>query len=188
MSATMCEFLVAIRSVLCQPRTLHIFAGAGIVPGSDPAAEWEETGLKMRNILQLVAPPRPLRSLPNINTLWATLVVEELCRCGVTRFVVCPGARSTPLAVAVGRNRRASAAVLHDERSAGFWAVGFGKAARVPAAVIVTSGTAVANLLPAAVEAAQQGVPLVLLTADRPFELRDCGANQTIVQAGIFGG
>ena len=187
-SATMCEFLVAIRSVLCQARTLHIFAGAGIVPGSDPTAEWEETGLKMRNIKQLVAQPRPLRSLPNINTLWAAMIIEELCRCGVRTFVVCPGARSTPLAVAVGRNSKVSAEVLHDERSAGFWAVGYGKAAGRPAAVIVTSGTAVANLLPAAVEAAQQGVPLVLLTADRPYELRECGSNQTIVQAGIFGG
>ena len=187
-SATVCEFLVAIRSVLCQPRTLHIYAGAGIVPGSDPAAEWEETTLKMRNIKQLVVSPQPLRSLPNINTLWAALVVEELCRCGVTKFVVCPGARSTPLAVAVGRNRKATGEVLHDERSAGFWAVGYGKASRHPAAVIVTSGTAVANLLPAAVEAAQQGVPLLLLTADRPYELRECGSNQTIVQAGIFGG
>jgi len=187
-SATMCEFLVAIRSVLCQPRTLHIFAGAGIVPGSDPTAEWEETGLKMRNIKQLVAQPRPLRSLPNINTLWAALLIEELCRCGVRKFVVCPGARSTPLAVAVGRNSKVAAQVLHDERSAGFWAVGYGRAVGRPAAVIVTSGTAVANLLPAAVEAAQQGVPLVLLTADRPYELRECGSNQTIVQTGIFGG
>ncbi|EKX44468.1 hypothetical protein GUITHDRAFT_72208 [Guillardia theta CCMP2712] len=142
----------------------------------------------MRNILQLFAnPPRPLSSLPNINMLWAVLTVEELCRCGVTVFCLCPGSRSTPLAVAVSWNAKATSVVMHDERSAGFYCVGYARAKRKPAACIVTSGTAVANLLPAAVEASQQGLPMLLLTADRPFELRDNGSNQTIEQAGIFG-
>ena len=187
-SSSVCEFLVAIRSVLCKPKMLHVYAGAGIVPGSDPKSEWEETAFKMRNILQLFAnPPRPLSSLPNINMLWAVLTVEELCRCGVTVFCLCPGSRSTPLAVAVSWNAKATSVVMHDERSAGFYCVGYARAKRKPAACIVTSGTAVANLLPAAVEASQQGLPMLLLTADRPFELRDNGSNQTIEQAGIFG-
>jgi len=187
-SSETCEFAVAIRSVLCEPRTLHVFAGAGIVPGSDPAAEWEETAHKMRPVLQVLgAAPPALAALPNINALWAALLVEELARVGVLHFAVCPGSRSTPLAVAVARHRAASAVVLHDERSAGYYAVGYGKARGRAAAVVVTSGTAVANLLPAVVEAAQQGVPLLLLTADRPPELRECGANQAICQPGIFG-
>ena len=75
-----------------------------------------------------------------------------------------------------------------DERSLGFWALGYGRATGRPAVVVTSSGTAVANLLPAAVEAAQSGVPLLLVTADRPAELRDSGANQTIDQVKLFGG
>ncbi len=127
-----------------------------------------------------------LASAANLNHLWAALLVEELVRQGVGLFVVCPGSRSTPLAVAVAENPRAEALVHWDERAAAFVALGWGRATERPAAVITTSGTAVANLLPAAVEADAAGVPLLLITADRPPELRETGANQTIRQPPIF--
>ena len=123
---------------------------------------------------------------PNINHLWAALLVDELVRQGVGLFVVCPGSRSTPLAVAVGQHPTAEALVHWDERAAAFVALGWGRATGRPAAVITTSGTAVANLLPAAVEADADGVPLLLLTADRPPELRETGANQTVRQPPVF--
>ena len=129
---------------------------------------------------------RPHLAAPNVNHLWAALLVEELVRQGTTLFVVCPGSRSTPLAVAVARNPHAEALVHWDERAAGFVALGWGRATGRPAAVVTTSGTAVANLLPAAIEADADGVPLLLLTADRPPELRETGANQTIRQSPIF--
>ena len=130
--------------------------------------------------------PPHLASAPNLNHLWAALLVEELVRQGVGLFVVCPGSRSTPLAVAVADNPRAQALVHWDERAAAFLALGWGRATGRPAAVITTSGTAVANLLPAAVEADADGVPLLLLTADRPPELRETGANQTVRQPPVF--
>ena len=129
-------------------------------------------------------PPHLYR--PNLNHLWAALLVEEVVRQGTTFFAVCPGSRSTPLAVAAALNPRAEVLVHWDERAAAFAALGWGKATGRPAAVITTSGTAVANLLPAAVEARQAGVPLLLLTADRPPELRETGANQAIRQPGLF--
>ena len=130
--------------------------------------------------------PRSAFSAPNINHLWAALLVEELVRQGVGLFVVCPGSRSTPLAVAVAENPGAESLVHWDERAAAFVALGWGRATGRPAAVITTSGTAVANLLPAAVEADADGVPLLLITADRPPELRETGANQTVRQPPIF--
>ena len=131
----------------------------------------------------------PARDLPNINALWAALLVEELIRQGVGLFVVAPGSRSAPLAVAVARAAMAGQTdwLVHpDERAAAFVALGWARATGRPAAVVTTSGTAVANLLPAVVEADAAGVPLILLTADRPAELRETGANQTIRQPGIF--
>ena len=130
--------------------------------------------------------PPHLASAAPLNHLWAALLVEELVRQGVGLFVVCPGSRSTPLAVAVAENPRAEALVHWDERAAAFVALGWGRATGRPAAVITTSGTAVANLLPAAVEADAAGVPLLLLTADRPPELRETGANQTVRQPPAF--
>jgi 2-succinyl-5-enolpyruvyl-6-hydroxy-3-cyclohexene-1-carboxylate synthase len=130
--------------------------------------------------------PARLASAPNVNHLWAGLLVEELVRQGTTFFVVCPGSRSTPLAVAVAENPGAEALVHWDERAAAFVALGWGRATGRPAAVVTTSGTAVANLLPAAVEADADGVPLLLLTADRPPELRETGANQTVRQPPVF--
>jgi 2-succinyl-5-enolpyruvyl-6-hydroxy-3-cyclohexene-1-carboxylate synthase len=131
--------------------------------------------------------PRCLEMEPNLNALWASTLVEELCRCGIDQFFVSPGSRSAPLAVAVIRCRFARLVVAHDERGAGFMAVGYARAACRPAAVITSSGTAVANLLPSVVEASNDKLGLLLLTADRPPELRDVGANQTIDQSKIFG-
>lgn len=93
-----------------------------------------------------------------------------------------PGSRSSPLALAAARHARTQLNICIDERSLAFWALGYGRASGAPAAVITSSGTAVANLLPAVVEASLSGVPMLVLTADRPFELRDTGANQTIDQ------
>ena len=115
-------------------------------------------------------------------------IVDDLVEAGVREVVVCPGSRSTPLALATRAHPGLRVRVLLDERSAGFFALGLARASRRPVAVIVTSGTAVANLLPSVVEASLARVPLILLTADRPPELRDRGAPQTIDQVRIFGG
>ncbi|QIN84020.1 2-succinyl-5-enolpyruvyl-6-hydroxy-3-cyclohexene-1-carboxylic-acid synthase [Rubrobacter tropicus] len=124
---------------------------------------------------------------PRANRLWAHLVVEELLRCGVGLFCVAPGSRSTPLVAALAANKKAESLVHFDERGTAFAALGYARATGLPAAWITTSGTAVANGLPAVVEAATDGVPMILLTADRPPELRQTGANQTIDQPDIFG-
>lgn len=136
------------------------------------------------------APAARVLRAPNVNALWAELLVEELLRQGVRFFVVCPGSRSTPLALAVAgavQDGRAEWTVHPDERAAAFVALGWGRATGSPAAVVTTSGSAVAHLFPAVVEADAAGVPLLLLTADRPPELRETGANQTIRQPGLFG-
>ena len=121
------------------------------------------------------------------NRLWAKLVVEELVRNGVDFFCVAPGSRSTPLVAAVSENPKVKPMIHYDERGTAFAALGYARATGRPAAWITTSGTAVANGLPAIVEASTDGVPMLLLTADRPPELRQTGANQTIVQPNIFG-
>jgi 2-succinyl-5-enolpyruvyl-6-hydroxy-3-cyclohexene-1-carboxylate synthase len=123
----------------------------------------------------------------NRNTALASAMVEELARCGVRRAVLSPGSRSTPLAVALWRQREIDVAVILDERSAGFFALGTALATGAPAAVLCTSGSAAANLHPAVVEADEAGVPLLVLTADRPPELRDVGAGQTIDQLKLYG-
>nr|WP_306271177.1 2-succinyl-5-enolpyruvyl-6-hydroxy-3-cyclohexene-1-carboxylic-acid synthase [Ornithinimicrobium sp. HY1793] len=118
-------------------------------------------------------------------------MVDELVRCGVREVVLAPGSRSAPLAYAVQSAERAGHLRLHvrvDERSAGFLALGLARVSRSPAVVITTSGTAVANLHPAVLEAHHADVPLIVLSADRPDELRGTGANQTTVQPGIFAG
>ncbi|MEJ2541869.1 MAG: isochorismate synthase [Gemmatimonadota bacterium] len=127
-------------------------------------------------------------SLPDRNTLWARALLQELVRCGVREICVAPGSRSTPLVLAASREEGLRVRVFLDERSAAFFALGVGKGTGTPASVITTSGTAVANLLPAVVEACQSEVPLLLVTADRPHHLRDSDANQAIHQPGIFGG
>jgi 2-succinyl-5-enolpyruvyl-6-hydroxy-3-cyclohexene-1-carboxylate synthase len=123
----------------------------------------------------------------NRNELWGRVLLDELARSGVRHLVVSPGSRSAPLVLAAAADSRFRVIAHLDERSAAFFALGAGKATGTPAAVVTTSGTAVANLLPAVVEAAQSETPLVVITADRPPRLRGADANQTIEQPGIFG-
>ena len=111
----------------------------------------------------------------------------ELVRGGVTEVVISPGSRSTPLAVTLHAHPGLRTWIQLDERSGGFFALGLGRATGVPAVLVCTSGTAAANYLPAVVEAHHGGVPLIACTADRPPELRDRGAGQTIDQVSIYG-
>jgi 2-succinyl-5-enolpyruvyl-6-hydroxy-3-cyclohexene-1-carboxylate synthase len=123
----------------------------------------------------------------NRNMALASAFVEELARCGVREAVIAPGSRSTPLALALWRQEGIEARVIVDERSAGFFALGAALASGRPVAVLCTSGTAAANLHPAVCEADESNVPLIVLTADRPPELRGIGAGQTIDQLKLYG-
>jgi 2-succinyl-5-enolpyruvyl-6-hydroxy-3-cyclohexene-1-carboxylate synthase len=123
----------------------------------------------------------------NASTAMATVLLDELVRCGVRDLVLCPGSRSAALAFAAHE----AALTVHtrvDERSAGFLALGIARSSHRPVPVVTTSGTAVANLHPAVLEAAHAGMPLLVLTADRPARLRGTNANQTTDQAKVFGG
>jgi 2-succinyl-5-enolpyruvyl-6-hydroxy-3-cyclohexene-1-carboxylate synthase len=123
----------------------------------------------------------------NANTALASAFVEELARSGLRHAVVSPGSRSTPLAVALWRQPEIDVSVIVDERSAAFFALGAAQATRTPVALLCTSGTAAANYHPAICEADESAVPLVVLTADRPPELRRIGAGQTIDQIKLYG-
>jgi 2-succinyl-5-enolpyruvyl-6-hydroxy-3-cyclohexene-1-carboxylate synthase len=123
----------------------------------------------------------------NANTALASAFVEEMARGGLRRAVVSPGSRSTPLAVALWRQAEIEVTVIVDERSAGFFALGAAQASGAPVALLCTSGTAVVNYHPAVCEADESALPLVVLSADRPPELRGIGAGQTIDQIKPFG-
>ncbi|OXS13555.1 2-succinyl-5-enolpyruvyl-6-hydroxy-3-cyclohexene-1-carboxylic-acid synthase [Zobellella denitrificans] len=120
------------------------------------------------------------------NQVWASLLLEELYRLGVRDLALAPGSRSSPLTMAAAAHAGFRRHPHFDERGLGFMALGLARGSGRPVAVITTSGTAVANLYPAVIEARQSGIPLILLSADRPVELIDNGSNQAIVQAGIF--
>jgi 2-succinyl-5-enolpyruvyl-6-hydroxy-3-cyclohexene-1-carboxylate synthase len=123
----------------------------------------------------------------NLNTLWASVLVETLVRCGLKTAIVCPGSRSAPLTVAFARHPDIEAIPVLDERSASFFALGIAKQTHRPVVLVCTSGTAGANFYPAVIEARESRVPLLVLTADRPPELRDCNAGQAIDQQKLFG-
>jgi 2-succinyl-5-enolpyruvyl-6-hydroxy-3-cyclohexene-1-carboxylate synthase len=123
----------------------------------------------------------------NANTALASAFAEELARGGLRLAVISPGSRSTPLAVALWRQPEIEVSVIVDERSAGFFALGAAQASAEPVALLCTSGTALVNYHPAVVEADESGIPLLVLSADRPPELRGIGAGQTIDQIKPFG-
>jgi 2-succinyl-5-enolpyruvyl-6-hydroxy-3-cyclohexene-1-carboxylate synthase len=123
----------------------------------------------------------------NANTALASAFAEELARGGLRLAVISPGSRSTPLAVALWRQPEIEVAVIVDERSAGFFALGAAQASGEPVALLCTSGTALVNYHPAVVEADESAIPLLVLSADRPPELRGIGAGQTIDQIKTFG-
>lgn len=122
------------------------------------------------------------------NHAWGVVLAESLVRLGVRFAAISPGSRSTPVTVALVRHAGIEAVPVVDERSAAFLALGWARRTGEPAVVVVTSGTAAANLFPAVIEAREGRVPLLVLTTDRPPELRACAAGQTIDQVKIFGG
>ncbi|BAU15582.1 2-succinyl-5-enolpyruvyl-6-hydroxy-3-cyclohexene -1-carboxylate synthase [Leptolyngbya sp. NIES-3755] len=123
----------------------------------------------------------------NVNMLWASVLVETLARSGLKTAIVCPGSRSTPLTVAFARHPEIEAIPVLDERSASFFALGIARRTHNPVVLVCTSGSAGANFFPAVVEARESRVPLLILTADRPPELRNCNAGQAIDQQKLFG-
>lgn len=127
-----------------------------------------------------------MKEVGMLNELWSRLTIKELIHHGVRTFCIAPGSRSTPLTLAAANHPLAETIIHYDERGLGFHALGYAKGSGRPAALIVTSGSAVGNLLPAIMEAYHDHIPLILLTADRPPELRDTGANQTTDQTKIF--
>lgn len=132
-------------------------------------------------------PPETALDFRNTNSLWGSVLVETLVQLGLRQAVISPGSRSAPLTMAFARHPRLESIPVLDERSAAFFALGLAKQHRRPVALVCTSGTAAANFLPAVVEAQETGVPLLILTADRPPELRDCHAGQAIDQLKLYG-
>jgi 2-succinyl-5-enolpyruvyl-6-hydroxy-3-cyclohexene-1-carboxylate synthase len=123
----------------------------------------------------------------NLNTLWAWVLKETLKRLGLRCAIVCPGSRSTPLTLAFAEDGDMETIPILDERSAAFFALGLAKRSGLPTVLICTSGTAAANFYPAIIEARESQIPLLVLTADRPAEMRDCRSGQTIDQVKMFG-
>ena len=121
------------------------------------------------------------------NDEWASLIISCCEDFGISQFCIAPGSRSTPLTLSIAARSHLTSHIHFEERGLSFFALGLAKSRNEPVAIVTTSGTAVANLLPAVVEAYYSQTPLLLLTADRPPELIGVGANQAIKQAGIFG-
>ena len=122
-----------------------------------------------------------------LNECWGKWIIEELIRCGVHIFCISPGSRSTPLTAAACRHPAAQTKLFIDERASAYFALGFSKTTQSPSVLICTSGTAAANYLPAITEASVEHIPLIIMTADRPPELQQTGANQSIDQNRLFG-
>ena len=185
--------IVGIRAALLRGHHAYLFAGAGIVAGSTPENEWRETEAKSDVIGHLlnasaVRTQSQLAtnavSLPVRGQARALALIEALQRCGAVGAVISPGSRNTPLALAIDALLPVQISV--DERSAAFTALGWAKAQGAPIIVCCTSGSAGTHYLPALTEAFYGGVPLVVLTADRPPRLRGRGAPQTIVQQHLY--
>ncbi|MCH7946197.1 MAG: 2-succinyl-5-enolpyruvyl-6-hydroxy-3-cyclohexene-1-carboxylic-acid synthase [candidate division Zixibacteria bacterium] len=125
----------------------------------------------------------------NINQLWGRLIIEELVRSGVCCFSVASGSRSTPLVLGLAEHNKVKVktTVHFDERGVAFYALGYARATGIPAVIVCTSGTAAANFFPAIVEASESKIPLIVLTADRPPELKETAANQTMNQLNLYG-
>jgi len=123
----------------------------------------------------------------NTNTVWASIMVETLYKLGLTTAIISPGSRSTPLTFAFSQQSEIETIPVLDERSAAFFALGIAKKSGLPTVLVCTSGTAGANFYPAVIEARESRVPLLILTADRPPELRNCHAGQTIDQVKLYG-
>ncbi|HEY9640676.1 MAG TPA: 2-succinyl-5-enolpyruvyl-6-hydroxy-3-cyclohexene-1-carboxylic-acid synthase [Coleofasciculaceae cyanobacterium] len=123
----------------------------------------------------------------NTNSVWASVLVETLHRLGLNTAIICPGSRSTPLTLAFAQHPQIEAIPILDERSASFFALGRARQTQLPVVLVCTSGTAGANFYPAVIEAKEGRVPLLVLTSDRPPELRDCNAGQTVDQQKLFG-
>lgn len=122
----------------------------------------------------------------NRNILWSKVLVEQLVKLGVKDACVSPGSRNTPLTYAIATNKKMRSSIFVDERSSAFFALGIAKQTKSPVLVVTTSGTAVAELYPAIIEAYKSRTPLIICTADRPSYLRNKGANQTINQKDIY--
>jgi 2-succinyl-5-enolpyruvyl-6-hydroxy-3-cyclohexene-1-carboxylate synthase len=123
----------------------------------------------------------------NINTLWCSIIAEILSQLGLKNAIICPGSRSSPLTVAFVQHPQIQTIPILDERSASFFALGIAKKSGIPTALICTSGTAGANFYPAVIEAKYSKIPLLIFTADRPPQLRNCHAGQTIDQVKLYG-
>lgn len=130
----------------------------------------------------------PAFDFRNVNSLWGSVLVETLARLGVRQAVISPGSRSTPLTVQFAAHAEFEAVPVLDERSAAFFALGLARQSHRPVVLLCTSGTAGANYFPAIIEARESGVPLLVITADRPPEMRECRSGQTIDQQKLFGG
>lgn len=135
--------------------------------------------------------PTPLSTpglqAPNVNTLWAGVLVDELVRCGLRDVCISPGSRSAPMVFQFAAHPAISDYSIVDERSAAFFALGLARASGRPVALLCTSGTAAANYFPAICEAGRDNIPLLVLTGDRPPEDHECGAQQVMQQAGMYG-
>jgi len=147
-----------------------------------PGMKMTLTGASPSVTPQIMPPPPTNRTFAPIEVL-----VDELARCGVRHAVTSPGSRNAPIILSLADDERIECVSVIDERAAGFVALGIAKASGTPVAVTTTSGTAAANLLPAIVEAREARVPLIVMTADRPPELRDVGACQAIDQLKLYG-
>ncbi len=189
------EFAVALRCGLIDGGRARLFAGCGIVADSVPQTEYAESCLKFQAMLHALGSVGVRLSAPAAqphvprNALYACMgaFIDELHRSGARNVVICPGSRSTPLAMVFAAQRGIRTWMHVDERSAAFFALGMAKRLHQPVALLCTSGTAAANFLPAIVEAKLTHVPLLVLTADRPHELRDNGAPQSIDQNRLYG-